>query len=111
MQNARGLLIGAAIAVAALGGGMLACNAILGLGDYQVVDGGVLPGQDGGPNPGGDCGVASADGPCYACDPSTDIEFLNACTDSTCVPFDDKTRIPNFDASLPDIPEPTPDGG
>ena len=109
MQNARGLLIGAAIAVAALGG-TLACNAILGLGDYQVVDGGVLPGGDGGPTS-GDCGVASPDAACFACEPTQDVEFLNACTDSTCVPYDDYANIPGFNGTLPDIPEPTPDGG
>lgn len=109
MQNARGLLIGGVIAAAALGG-TLACNAILGLGDYKVADGGVLPLSDGGV-PSGDCGVASADAACFACEPQKDVEFLNACTDSTCVPYDDYANIPGFTGVLPDIPEPTPDGG
>jgi len=99
--------IGITVAVAAVGG-VLACNAILGLGDYSV-------GGDGG-NPIGDespaaCNAALEAGSCYPCTPTTNDQLENACTDSTCIPFDDTTRIPNFNGTLPNIPEPTPDGG
>src|SRR5262249_46296615 len=39
------------------------------------------------PPPPIEAGCTGASG-CYACDPSTSPEFLNACTSSTCVPFD-----------------------
>ncbi|MEO8874072.1 MAG: hypothetical protein ABI461_00675 [Polyangiaceae bacterium] len=99
-----------AIAVAAFGSA-LACNAILGLGDYKV---GAAAG-DGGPITGDEspaaCNAALEAGACYPCTPITNDQLENACTDSLCVPFDDSTRIPNFNGTLPDIPEPIPDGG
>jgi hypothetical protein len=33
---------------------------------------------------------------CYACAPTTDIDFLNGCTDGRCVPFDNKKRLTNL---------------
>jgi hypothetical protein len=99
--------IGFAIAIAALGGA-LACNAILGLGDYAVGDGGANAGGDGATS---DCGANLDAGQCYPCTPTTNDQLLNSCTTSNCVPFDDSTRVPNFDGSLPVIPDPPPDGG
>ncbi|MEO7109780.1 MAG: hypothetical protein ABI183_05040 [Polyangiaceae bacterium] len=100
--------IGFAIAIAALGGA-LACNAILGLGDYAVGDGGTstTPG-DGSPFS-ADCGVTP--GQCYPCTPTNNDQLQNACTTSNCVPFDDFARIPGFDGGLPFVPVPPPDGG
>jgi hypothetical protein len=101
--------IGFAIAAAALGGA-LACNAILGLGDYAVGDGGTTSG-DGQTS---DCNVSTDGGQCYPCTPTTNDQLQNACTTSTCVPFDDTTRIPNFDpnyASTLTIVSNPPDGG
>jgi hypothetical protein len=42
---------------------------------------------------------------CYACAPATSPQFANACTNSTCVPFDD-TRLTNLlaDGALPPVP-------
>ncbi len=102
--------IGMAITVAALGGA-LACNAILGLGDYTVNDGGASSNSDGASS---DCGADFDAGQCYPCAATTNDQLLNACTSSNCVPFDDTTRIPNFDpnyaTTLTILPNP-PDGG
>ena len=53
-----------------------------------------------------DAGVA-----CYACTPTTTQEIENACTGSTCVPFDDATRLTNLtaDGGLPPLPPPMGD--
>ena len=105
MQGPRQLVIGFAIAAGALGGA-LACNALLGLGDYSITDGGIGPGGDGAP---GDCDASTADGACYPCVPVTNDQLENACTDSTCLPFDDNARIPGFTGTLPPVPD--GDGG
>jgi len=94
--------IGFVIAVAALGG-VLACNAILGLGDYTVSDGGIAVNPDGSP---AQCNGAIEAGQCYPCAPTNNDQLETACTTSNCVPFDDNSKIPNFDASLPFIPIP-----
>jgi hypothetical protein len=59
---------------------------------------------------GGFCSVGSCEGtiggkPCYACAPEKREEFLNACTDATCVPFDPArvTKIKPGDP-LPPVP-------
>jgi hypothetical protein len=43
---------------------------------------------------------------CYPCAPTTVIQFLNACTSATCVPFDDVTRVTGLlpDGALPPLP-------
>ena len=43
---------------------------------------------------------------CYSCKPTTSEQFLNACTASACVPFDDHARITKLTASgdLPPLP-------
>jgi hypothetical protein len=97
--------IGLAVAVAALGGG-IACNAILGLGDYTVNDGGVTPLGDGAS---GDCSADFDAGQCYPCAATTNDQLLNACSSSNCVPFDDTTRVPNFTGTLPPVSD--ADGG
>ena len=59
---------------------------------------------------GGFCAVGSCEGavsgrPCFACAPETRVEFLNACTNATCVPFD-KARVTKLPpgGSLPPVP-------
>jgi hypothetical protein len=55
----------------------------------------------------GSAGGASCTGDdgCYACKPKTTDEFLNACTDAKCQPFD-KKRLTHLlpDGGLPPLP-------
>jgi len=86
------------LSVLALAGAIAAwgCNAVLGLGDYQVrADGGTTP-----PN----CNVDLST-QCYPCAPSNDPQFLNACTGASCVSFDSK-RVTGLlpDGGLPPYP-------
>jgi hypothetical protein len=48
----------------------------------------------------------SANGNCYTCTPETSEQFLNACTSSGCVPFDDHARLTKLTKSgeLPPLP-------
>lgn len=50
----------------------------------------------------------NCDGPdgCYACPPTTQDQFLNACTDAASAVFDNEARLPllNADGSLPPLP-------
>jgi ABC-type phosphate transport system substrate-binding protein len=55
--------------------------------------------------------ACNGDGSCYACTPTTTTEFLNACTSSVCVPFDDSMRISGFDGGFPPITPPVVDAG
>jgi hypothetical protein len=43
---------------------------------------------------------------CYPCAPTQTVQFLNACTTATCVPFDDGTRDTHLlpDGALPPLP-------
>ena len=58
-----------------------------------------------------DAGLADATlschgaGGCFQCSPTSDQEFLSTCTDSTCIPFDNK-RLTNlsFDGTLKNLP-------
>ena len=59
---------------------------------------------------GGYCSVGSCEGtvngrPCHACAPEKREEFLNACTNATCEPFDASrvTKLPQ-DGKLPPLP-------
>jgi hypothetical protein len=87
------------------------CNSILGLGGFSV---GYDAGTDAGKHdaPGKSCGDAVASGQCYPCAPETAPQYLNACTDAGCVPFDDTARIKNLpaDGNLPPVPN-VPDAG
>ena len=49
---------------------------------------------------------------CYPCAPSSQAQFLNACTSATCVPFD-ATRLTHLlpDGGLPPLPTRAVDGG
>ena len=62
----------------------------------------------GGAGQGGAGGVDPAcvgeDG-CYACDPTNDPEFLNACTEAQCSAFDNEARLPLYNGGdLPPVP-------
>jgi hypothetical protein len=112
------LLVGAIAVVAG-------CSAILGVGDYVVADADGGGGDGGGgdasidaPESAVDAGSDADAGPacnvdlslqCYPCVPTTTEQFLNGCSDGTCVPFD-RDRLKGLllpDGTLP----PLPDGG
>ena len=76
--------------------------------DATIPDGSVPPdaatGSDA-PNCNADPLTFTDPAQCYACTPTTSPQFANACTNSTCVPFDD-TRLTNLlaDGALPPVP-------
>jgi hypothetical protein len=97
---------------------VLACNSILGLGDFAVTpdpadatDEQVAAAGDGGTCP--DSGVSNVDltAVCYPCNPLTTDQLLNACTGAQCIPFD-RARLTKLlpDGKLPELP-PNLDGG
>jgi hypothetical protein len=52
------------------------------------------------------CQKTGADGrACFGCTPKTTVDYLNACSDATCSPFDDK-RLTKLtpDGGLPSLP-------
>jgi hypothetical protein len=99
------------------------CNSILGANDYKLKHDAVgaagAGGASGGGGTGGTSGTGGASGTggqecqqalCWACAPTTYAQFLNACTDSICVPFDDSmSHLPLLLAGgeLPPLPEGT----
>lgn len=96
----------------------LACNSILGLGDFAVTPD-VPDATDEQPMTAGD--GACADGEtsdadlavvCYPCNPLTTEQLLNACTGAQCLPFD-RARLTKLlpDGGLPPLPPPDPDAG
>ena len=42
--------------------------------------------------------ICTGDKGCFSCTPMADVEFLGACTDATCVPFDNHSRLANLGA-------------
>jgi len=93
------------------------CAAVFGTGS-ECVDGyctGAVQCSTNDDCPGGSCvdGYCSStscesavDGrPCWACTPTTRDQFLNGCTNATCVPFDNGrvTKLP-ADGTLPPVP-------
>ena len=60
-------------------------------------------GSDGSGDGGTSCGE---DGGCYACTPTNDIQFGNACTDAKCQPFDNRARLKKLpsDGGLTPLP-------
>jgi len=71
--------------------------------------------DSGTPSDGGDTGTVDAadttpwdaeSGTCFPGAPTTNLEYLNACTTSSCQSFDNKTRCPklNPDGTLPPLP-------
>jgi hypothetical protein len=61
-------------------------------------------GGSGGTGNDGGTGNEGGEGPdgCVR-NPTAPEDFLNRCTDSRCAPFDNETRIPGFDGTLPDL--------
>ncbi len=57
---------------------------------------------------GGDAPDAACFGPdqCFKCEPVQLVDFLNACTDGKCIPFDNAARLPLFKAGEPLPPVP-----
>ena len=77
--------------------GATGCAQIIGANDYSVESTGASTG-----------GCVDAKTGCYACAPTTREQFLNACTDAVCVPFDtSKVTALNADGSRPDAPDGT----
>jgi hypothetical protein len=60
--------------------------------DVSIVDGHTV-----------DAAVCATDGGCYKCTPTTNAEFLNQCTTSSCSPFNNIQRLPNYDGGLPPL--------
>lgn len=89
------VVAGAALAATAV----VACNSIIGFGDYVVSS----DGGGGTPNGACDAGAPAAQG---------EGDFLNACTNAQCVPFDDKARVTRLGdgGALPPVPD-IVDGG
>ncbi len=40
---------------------------------------------------------------CFPCPPTTNVEYLNRCNDTSCSKFDNATRIQNFNGTLPPL--------
>jgi hypothetical protein len=56
-----------------------------------------------GGDPDGGCQGPNA---CFACEPTTTDQFLDACTDGQCTPFDNVKRLPLFKPGQPLPPVP-----
>ena len=65
-------------------------------GPSRVVDGGGADGRDGGASDAPSCPPG-----CFSGTPTTDVEFFNACTNSSCVVFDNCVRIGLCDGAAP----------
>jgi ABC-type phosphate transport system substrate-binding protein len=63
---------------------------------------------DAGSDVGGSC---EGDGGCYACTPTTERQFSNACTDSPCRPFDNGARLKRSASDGGLVPLPADAGG
>ena len=50
------------------------------------------------PDASGGEGSCSEPSGCFRCAPRTNSEFLNACSERSCVPFDNATRLRNLTA-------------
>lgn len=95
-------------------GGVFACNALLGLSDFDVTPDPTEAGGGDTSMPIVDSGGGCADGQtsdvdlkleCYPCNPLTPQELLNACTAAQCIPFD-RARLTNLlpNGELPPLP-------
>jgi hypothetical protein len=91
-------------------------NAVCVAGFCEPPDAGPDAVSDAGPTlgDGGDAGSDAASCPpgCFSGTPSTDLEFFNACTHSSCVVFDNCTRLGLCDGAAPAlISPPVPEAG
>lgn len=72
----------------------------------------VPPASTGGTDAGEDADAAPVDpgctgaAGCFKCEPVTNDNFLNACTDGQCTPFDNAARLPLYKAGQPLPPVP-----
>jgi hypothetical protein len=133
-RSMKGVRVAAFLLIAAWS--VAACSTALGLSDYvfrpSESEGGALDAQASSDGPVGStahgdgatgraeaavgaASDASEDGTscdvnlasqCYPCAPQLNAQFLNACTSSACVPFDDRTRVTHLlpDGALPPLP-------
>jgi hypothetical protein len=62
------------------------------------------PGGTGGSTSSSGSPPCQVDGGCYACAPTTNDQFLNACTDAKCTAFDRSRLTKLVDGGLPPIP-------
>jgi hypothetical protein len=60
--------------------------------------------QDGAPIQPEDAAACTTDAGCWSCTPTSPPEFLNQCTSSQCSPFDNASRLPDYDGGLPPLP-------
>ncbi len=104
---------GAVLTVTAIALFAIGCNLVVGRYDFRDDgDGGpkAIADADGGAeSDSASCTVDLAE-TCFPCDPTTNAEFLNACGESPCIPFD-RSRLDGLllpDGGLPQLP---PDGG
>ncbi|NUP07293.1 MAG: hypothetical protein HOW73_14660 [Polyangiaceae bacterium] len=69
--------------------------------------GGQGAGGNGGAPEGGNGAGGNCEGPdgCFACEPTKNEHFLNACTEAQCSPFDNEARLPLYNGGdLPPVP-------
>jgi hypothetical protein len=59
---------------------------------------------DGAPIQPEDAATCETDAGCWSCTPTSPPEFLNQCTSSQCSPFDNASRLPDYDGGLPPLP-------
>jgi hypothetical protein len=92
--------------------GALACNLVVGTYEFRdATDGGAADVHDAGVAEDASCDVDLSVA-CYACAPQTNEQFLNACGESPCIPFD-RSRLESLllpDGGLPPLP-PLDDAG
>ncbi|HVJ94024.1 MAG TPA: hypothetical protein VM580_29745 [Labilithrix sp.] len=60
---------------------------------------------DGGSDAAADPSCTSPEG-CFSCEPVNLVDFLNACTDDQCAPFDNVARLPLYEPGKPLPPVP-----
>ena len=106
------------VALATIALAFLACNGLLGLGDFAISDADdasddrtTMMGGGDGACADGETSDADLAAVCYPCNPLTQPQILNACSGAQCLPFD-RTRLTKLlpDGGLPPLP-PDPDGG
>jgi hypothetical protein len=77
-------------------------------GATSLAGGASIAGATGVAGSSGDCvGVANNGDPtkkCYKCAPTTSVQVLTACTDVTCVPFDNSKLTKMVNGALPALP-------
>lgn len=123
-NNSKTRFLALLLGVAPVSGGLTSCSLVIESRDRQCekdadcasfsnavcdVAGGVCvprsTGTGGGGTGGAGGGCVGPDG-CFSCPPEKPVEFLNACTDVLCVPYDN-TQLQGLlqeDGSVPPVP-------